>query len=105
MRTRLWIAIACVVSLLAAAGSAHAVIVDMNALGRTSVAYNPSDQTGYVGVALVPGTRSALSAAGVPTVTSSAPCTDPALSSDLSLPNTGRISTRRRASATASSGR
>jgi hypothetical protein len=82
-------AVTCVLSLIVATGGAQAVVVDMNAVGKTSVRYNPSDQSGYAGVALVPGTRGVLTTIKIPTVTSSAPCSDPWLSSDLSLPATG----------------
>ena len=87
------------ISLAVAASSAQALVVDMNALGRTSVPYSPSDHSAYDGVALVPGTCedlwsdggtcASLSGAGVPRVVSSGPCTDPALTSDLILPNFG----------------
>jgi hypothetical protein len=76
----------------AAAGTAQAVVVDPSQAGQPSVAYNPANANGYAGVALVPGTRSNLASAGIPTVTSSAPCTDPVLPSDLSLPDTGLCS-------------
>jgi PKD domain len=83
---RLAIALAFVVWLLFATGQARAVVVDMNAVGQAQVAYNPADQSGYYGVALVPGSRPQLAAADVPTVTSSGSCSDPWLSSDLLLP-------------------
>ncbi|HEV3129058.1 MAG TPA: PKD domain-containing protein [Solirubrobacteraceae bacterium] len=60
----------------------------MNAIGRASASFNPSDQAGYFGVSLVPGTCgdlfptgscASLVTQGVPTVTSSPPCLDPAL--------------------------
>jgi len=89
MRRSLLIALPFVVLLVVATGSAQAVVVDMNAVGRSSVAYNPSDQSGYFGVALVPGTRGKLLAAGVPTVTSNAPCLDPALPPEMTLPAYG----------------
>lgn len=92
MRRLALLASTVIVSLGAITASAQAVVVDMNALGQTSVAYNQSDQSGYYGVALVPGSRSALSTAKVPAVTSGAPCLDPALSSDLVLPDAGLCS-------------
>ncbi len=85
----LGIAIALAVSLLIATSGARAVVVDMNALGQPQVAYNPVNQSGYYGVALVPGSRAQLTTAGIPTVTSSGPCSDPWLSPDLVLPSIG----------------
>lgn len=73
-------------SLFVATSGAQAVVVDMNAIGQSSVPYSSADQSGYYGVALVPGTSGNLLTAGVPTVTASGPCTDPALSSDLGGP-------------------
>jgi hypothetical protein len=67
--------VAFAVSLLAGAGGAKAVVVE--------------DESSRFGVALVPGTRGDLATAGTPAVASSAPCTDPALSSDLILPEIG----------------
>ena len=62
--------------LLLGAGRARAVVVE--------------DESSRFGVALVPGTpRADLTTAGTPAVTSSAPCTDPALSTDLILPEIG----------------
>jgi chitodextrinase len=98
MRRALLIVIVFAGSLLGLSGAAQAIVVDMNALGHTSVPFNPSGQSGSYGVALVPGscgdlqiggTCSVLASSGIPTVTSSAPCSDPALTSDLSLPDTG----------------
>jgi hypothetical protein len=80
------------VALFLATGSAQAVVVDMNAVGQTSVAYNSSDQSGYFGAALMPGVCADLLSNGscaslanvrVPTVNPSASCLDPALTSDL----------------------
>jgi hypothetical protein len=90
--TTLAIAASSVVSLFVAVTGAQAAVVDMHAIGSSSVAFNSSDQSGYYGVALVPGTRLNLGVAGIPTVTPSGPCTDPALSSDLLLPSTGLCS-------------
>lgn len=56
--------------------SAEAVVIDMGASGR-------------YGVALVPGTRSTLTTAGITTVTAAAPCTDPWLPLDFILHDTG----------------
>lgn len=90
-----------VASLVAGASGAQAIVVDMSAAGSgapASVPYNAADQN--YGVSLVPyqpqsgplaggiypGVNSGqLAAAGVPYVTSSAPCLDPALPSDLIL--------------------
>ena len=78
-----------VVSLFVATSAAQAVVVDMNALGQTSIAYNQYDRGGYFGVALVPTTGAILASDNIPAVASSAPCVDPALSSDLVLPSYG----------------
>jgi hypothetical protein len=88
MRRYLLIALTATASLFVATSEPQAVVVDMNHTG-TSIAYNSSDQSGYVGVALVPGTRSNLATASIPTVTTSGSCSDPALSADLILPSTG----------------
>lgn len=61
--------------LLLGAGGAKAVVVE--------------DESSRFGVALVPGTRGDLAPAGVSAVSSSAPCTDPALTPDLILPEFG----------------
>ncbi len=86
---RIALAVAATASLaLIVAGGAQAIVIDMNAPG-SSVPFNSSQSTNYTGVALVPGTASSeLSAANVPVVTSSAPCSDPALTADFgnSLP-------------------
>jgi PKD repeat protein len=77
MRRPFAILLTSIVSLFVTAGAAQAVVVDMGAAGR-------------FGVALVPGTNRAT--AGIQTITSSAPCSDPWLSSDLGgpvLPSTG----------------
>lgn len=82
------------VSLAAYAGSARAVVVDMNALGQTSVPYSSSSQAGYYGIAPVPqqdangnyisdGWMGPLTSAQVPTVTQTGSCDDPSLSPDL----------------------
>ena len=78
---------------LAATSGAKAVVVDMNAVGQSSVQYNGTNQAGYYGVSLVPptansnyipdGWASELSSAQVPTVTQSGSCDDPALAPDL----------------------
>jgi hypothetical protein len=62
-------------SLLVGAGGAKAVVVE--------------DGSSRFGVALVPGTPGNLTTAGTPAVTSAGPCTDPALSPDLVLPEVG----------------
>jgi PKD domain len=91
-----WAALAITVtsfaSLLVFASGAQAVMVDMNATGAT-VAFNSADTSNYDGVSLMPGacsddflngnTCNALATSGITSVTSSAPCDDPALSSDL----------------------
>jgi PKD domain len=71
------------------AGTAGAVVVDMNAVGQPSATYNPGNQSGYYGVSLVPSTGGQLQAAHVPPVVTGAPCLDPALPPDLLLPNDG----------------
>jgi hypothetical protein len=76
MRRTLLITLTTVALSLFAAASAGAVVIDMGASGR-------------YGVALVPGTRASLGAAGIPTVTASAPCTDPWLAFDFILQDTG----------------
>jgi hypothetical protein len=91
MRSHLMLVLTFAVSLLVGASNAQAVVVDMGTTGPASVAY-PFDQSSYFGVALVPGTRGDLKTAGIPTVTLSPPCTDPALPSDLLPPNTGLCS-------------
>jgi hypothetical protein len=63
----------------ATAGAAQAIVVSDGASGR-------------VGVAMLPGTAGDLAAAGFSPVTSAGPCTDPALTSDLTLPSTGLCS-------------
>jgi PKD repeat protein len=88
-RSSLAIALTLVVSLSVGASGARAVVVDMGAIGKTNVQFNSSDRGSYTGVALVPGTRNGLASRGIPTVTSSAPCLDPALAPDLILPDTG----------------
>ncbi|HWC85689.1 MAG TPA: PKD domain-containing protein [Solirubrobacteraceae bacterium] len=90
--TALAIAVTSLVCLLVGASGAQAVVVDMNAAGQASVPFNASDQSGYYGVALVPGTRSDLAVAHVATVSPSAPCADPALPADLVLPSAGLCS-------------
>jgi hypothetical protein len=76
--TGLAVALTLVVSLVVATSGAQAVVV--------------SDQGSYFGVALVPGTRAQLGTAGIPTVTSSPPCSDPALAPELVLPPTALCS-------------
>ncbi|MGZ4265996.1 MAG: PKD domain-containing protein [Solirubrobacteraceae bacterium] len=85
-------ALTIVVSLVAA-GGAQAVVVDLNpaANGQSTVTY-PTDQGSYYGVTLVPNTRGDLANTGIPTVTSSMTCSDPALTSDFSLPSGGMCS-------------
>ncbi len=76
MRRTMLIALTFFVISLLGAASAEAVVIDMGASGR-------------YGVALVPGTRSTLTTAGVTTVTAGAPCSDPWLAADFILPSTG----------------
>src|SRR6185437_9994729 len=85
-------ALTLVVSMVTVSG-AQAVVVDVNpaANGQATVTY-PADQNSYVGVTLVPGTRGNLANTGIPTVTSSMTCSDPALTSDFSLPSSGLCS-------------
>jgi hypothetical protein len=98
MRRYLLTVLALLASLALTAGTAQAVVVDMSAVGsgHTSVAFNNADRGGYYGVALVPSTRIApntadavLASVGIPYVTSSGQCDDPALTPDLVLPDTG----------------
>ncbi|HEY5318716.1 MAG TPA: PKD domain-containing protein [Solirubrobacteraceae bacterium] len=86
MRRLVLTALTFMVSLIATS-AAQAVVVDVNpsVAGQTNVTYSPSNVGDYAGVALVPGTRSSLTAAGIPTVTSSVATCDPWLTSDLSL--------------------
>jgi hypothetical protein len=92
------LALAAAVSLAVTTSAAQAVVLDMNALGQSTVTYNPADQSGYYGVSLVPGAgvpgawASSFASTGIPTVTSGATCTDPALSPDLVLPGSGLCS-------------
>ena len=81
--------VATLVASLGVASAGQAQVVDMNALGSPTVQYNPSNQSGYYGVALVPGTSLP---ATVPAVVWSSPCTDPALTPDLTWLQTGPIS-------------
>lgn len=97
-------ALTLVVSLVAASG-AQAVVVDTNpaANGQASVTY-PADRSSYYGVALAPvmdpvthtdtltATRALLAHTGIPTVVSSMACSDPALTSDFSLPSSALCS-------------
>jgi hypothetical protein len=69
------LAMAFSLSLLLGAGGAKAVVVE--------------DESSRFGVALVPETRGDLVTAGTPAVTSVGPCTDPALTPDLILPEFG----------------
>ncbi|MHB8690854.1 MAG: PKD domain-containing protein [Solirubrobacteraceae bacterium] len=73
MRRSLVILLTAVVAMLASAGAAQAVVVDMGGAGQ-------------FGVALVPGTGAFLATAGASVVSSSAVCTDPFLASDLGGP-------------------
>jgi hypothetical protein len=77
------------VSLSLGASGARAVVVDMSAIGQTSVQFNPGDRSSYTGVALMPGTGSGLASRKIPRVTTAAPCLDPALAPDLVLPDDG----------------
>jgi hypothetical protein len=86
--TTLAIAVTFVISLVVA-GGAQAVVVDMNAVGNSTVAYNSSNQSGYYGVAMMPSSNLPST---IPTVTSSGSCIDPALPADLILPDTGLCS-------------
>lgn len=94
MRRCLLLVVPLLASLAVATAGAQAVVVDIKAVGQTSVPYSSSDQSGYVGVALVPGACAdlsntspcgALAQRAIPTVSSSGPCLDPALTSDLWL--------------------
>ncbi|HUZ29414.1 MAG TPA: PKD domain-containing protein [Solirubrobacteraceae bacterium] len=107
MRRALLTILASVVSLLAMSGAAQAVVVDMHALGQTTVPFSASNVSNYAGVNLLPGdcsdltspgsTCRLLSKAGVPTVTSTATSSlqcDPWVASDLtfSVPSAGLCS-------------
>lgn len=74
-RYSLTIVLAFAISLVVATSGAQAVVV--------------SDQGSQFGVALVPGSRDQLQTAHAPAVQSAAPCTDPALSPEFTLPDTG----------------
>src|SRR5436305_8260489 len=98
MRRCLLIALPFLASLTFATSAAQAVVVDMSAVGssQTTVPFNPSARGAYYGVSLIPSTRtapsttsSALTGGGIPYVTSSGRCSDPALAPDLVLPGTG----------------
>jgi PKD domain len=89
MRRNLLITVMVCASWLTSVGAAQAIVVDMNALGPPSVAYSAANRDDYTGVAMVPGTRSDLTSAGIPAVSTGAPCLDPALPSDLILKDTG----------------
>ena len=75
---------ASVVSLFAAAGAAQAMVVDMGA--AAALTGNASYGLAF---ALAPPLFTGRADAGVTPATAAAPCTDPALTSDLLLPNTG----------------
>jgi hypothetical protein len=92
MRRYLLIALTIAASLAISASAAQAIVIDMNALGPPSVPFSAANRDDYTGVALVPGTRSDLTTAGIPAVTSSPPCLDPALPSDLVLQPSGLCS-------------
>ena len=98
MRRLLLLTSVCAASLLGLCGAAQAVVLDMNALGQTTVPFASSSSGSYVGVAMAPhacddligaGTCSGLANIGVPTVATSGSCADPALTPDLVLPSTG----------------
>jgi hypothetical protein len=82
-----------IASLAVATSGAQAVVVDMNpaSQGQPTVNY-PTDLGSYYGVDVVPGTRADLLTAGIPTVSSAAPCTDPSLGTEWTLPSTGLCS-------------
>jgi hypothetical protein len=72
---------------LAVLAMAFSALLLFGAVGAKAVVVE--DGSNRFGVALVPGTRSDLGTAGTPAVISSAPCSDPALSPDLILPESG----------------
>ena len=93
-----------VVALAFGAPAAQAVVVDMNAIGQPTVTYDASSQSGYYGVALMPGVAGGkavpgtltgqLANAHIPIVITPTSCTDPALAltPDLAfLPNTNPL--------------
>ena len=87
-----------IVASLGIAGSAGAVVVDMNATGPAvsvstpSVPYNQNDQSGYYGVAMIQPSptssvadpRGTLTSAQIPSVSTAGSCTDPWLASGFS---------------------
>ncbi len=82
------IALTFIAALAVATGPAQAVVVDMSSVGNATSPYNTVVQSGYAGVSLMMGSPSP-SSVGIPTVSSVAPCVDPALSSDFTLTNAG----------------
>jgi hypothetical protein len=87
-------AVAVASTTLVAAGSAQAIVIDMNpattgTTGAVAAVQFPTDQSHYYGVAMVPGDDGALLNNGIPVVQSTAACSDPWLSSDLLLPANG----------------
>jgi hypothetical protein len=82
IRSTITASLLAVISALVMAGGAQAVVVDMNSLGQTTVAYDSSAHASYFGVAMVPGSRHDLVDNTIPTTVSSPPCNDPALTSD-----------------------
>ena len=94
MRRYLLTVLPVLAALALTADPAQAVVVDMNpaVAGQTSVQFSAGARNYYYGVALLPGTRTppyssagVLNADKIPTVVSSGPCTDPALTADLVL--------------------
>lgn len=97
MRRVILLALPFLGSLAFAASEAQAVVVDLNPSdqGHPSVQY-PNSSNSYYGVALVPTARqgtnttaSYLSGAGIPIVTSSAPCSDPAAGTEPDILSAG----------------
>ncbi len=84
--------LAFVASMAVVTSGAQAIVVDMNPsdAGQTTVNY-PIHQGSYYGIA-PSSTTDSLALAGIPRVTTSAPCVDPALSPDLVLPAIGLCS-------------
>jgi hypothetical protein len=98
MRRYLFTALPVLAALALSTGTAQAVVLDVHAVGQSYVHTDtsgapdvnyPTDSANYVGVALVPGSRSSLTTAGIPYVASSGTCSDPTLTSDLALANFG----------------
>jgi hypothetical protein len=94
MRRFLLVWLPLLTALTLSTGTAQAVVVDLNPAqtGQVSVPFAVADWSSYYGVALIPGARSGLSttasylaSAGVPSVASNDPCSDPAHQTETDL--------------------